>query len=70
MRKKCSCMPLFILEVFDLKLKLRPSLNLRIIVSLDPYVKLKGLQVTIRWLSELQHWTTVLRVARSIPSGG
>ena len=55
MIKKCST------------LKLRPSLNLRMIVSLDPDGKLKGLQVTIRWSSGLQRWTTVLKVASSIP---
>ena len=51
-------------------LKLRPSLNLRMIVSLDPDGKLKGLQATIRWSSGLQRWTTVQKVTSSIPSRG
>ena len=40
----------FIYKKFSI-LKVRPSLNLRMIVSLNPDGKLKGLQVTIRWLS-------------------
>ena len=66
MRKECSCM--LLQEVFDLKAK--TLLSLRMIVSLDPDGKLRGLQVTIRWSSGLQRWTTVLKVASSTPSRG
>ena len=68
MRKKCSCMPLFIQDVFDLKAK--ALLKFKNDCELDPDGKLKGLQVTIQWSSGLQRWTTVLRIACSIQSRG
>ena len=66
MRKKYSCMPLFIQEVFDLRTKAL----LKFKNDCDPDCKLKGLQVTIRWRGRLQRWTTALKVASSIPSRG
>ena len=68
MRKKCFVC-LYLNKKFS-TFKLRPFLNFRMIVSLGPEGKLKGLQVTIRSLSGLQCWTTELKVASSFPSRG